>query len=76
VTTEEIQKKIEQAIPGARARVAGSDAHFEALVVADAFEGKSLIERHQMVYAAVRAEMASEAIHALSLKTATPAEAS
>lgn len=76
MTTEEIQKKIEQAIPGARARVSGADAHYEALVVAEAFEGKSLIERHQMVYAAVRIEMASEAIHALALKTATPGEMS
>ena len=74
MTTDDIKKKIEQAIPGSRAQVAGSDAHYEALVVADAFEGKSLIERHQMVYAAVQEEMRSEAIHALSLRTVTAAE--
>jgi transcriptional regulator, BolA protein family len=41
-------------------------------VVSSAFEGKSLIQQHQLVYRAVGAAMASEAIHALSLKTYTP----
>ncbi len=71
----EIQRKIESAIPGARAQVMGDNDHFSAVVVASAFEGKTRIQQHQMVYSAVRDEMASQAIHALSLKTSTPAEA-
>ncbi len=71
---DDLKKRIEQGIPGASARVEGADAHFGALVVAQAFEGKSRIEQHQMIYALFRNEMASQAIHALSLKTCTPAE--
>ncbi|MFQ5876295.1 MAG: BolA family protein [Acidobacteriota bacterium] len=69
-----IQRKIERGIPGARVEVAGEDAHFSALVVSPAFEGKSRVEQHQMVYALLREEMASEAVHALQLRTCTPAE--
>ena len=71
---DDLKKRIEQGIPGASARVEGADAHFGALVVASAFDGKTRIEQHQMIYALFRDEMASQEIHALSLKTCTPAE--
>jgi acid stress-induced BolA-like protein IbaG/YrbA len=71
----EIQTKIEQSIPGARVAVIGENDHFSAVVVAPSFEGKTRVEQHQMVYAAVREEMASQIIHALALKTWTPSEA-
>ncbi|NDH80301.1 MAG: BolA family transcriptional regulator, partial [Burkholderiaceae bacterium] len=48
--------------------------HFEARIVCKAFEGKRLIARHQMVYAVLGDRMRQE-IHALSMKTLTPAEA-
>ena len=70
----EMQKRIETAIPGASARVEGADRHFSAVVVAPAFEGRSRVEQHQMIYALFRDEMASEEVHALALKTYTPAE--
>jgi acid stress-induced BolA-like protein IbaG/YrbA len=54
--------------------VRGDDgAHFEATIVASAFDGKSRVARHQLVYAALGDHM-REAIHALSFKTLTPAE--
>jgi acid stress-induced BolA-like protein IbaG/YrbA len=59
-------------LPGARVDVTGDGRHFEALVVSDAFEGKSLIQRHRMVMEAVKAELASEELHALSIKTMLP----
>ena len=68
-----IKKMIERAIPGASAEVTGEDAHFAAVVVAEAFAGKSRIEQHQMIYALFREEMARQEIHALSLRTTTPA---
>ena len=71
---DDLKKRIEQGIPGASVRVEGAEAHFGAFVVAGAFEGKSRIEQHQMIYALFRDEMASQEIHALSLKTCTPAE--
>ncbi|HKN47563.1 MAG TPA: BolA family protein [Candidatus Polarisedimenticolia bacterium] len=52
----------------------GEEAHFSAVVVSGAFEGKTRIEQHRMVYALFQKEMADQAIHALALRTATPAE--
>jgi acid stress-induced BolA-like protein IbaG/YrbA len=69
-----MQKRIERALPGAVTRVEGADAHFSALVIAKAFEGKTRIEQHRMIYALFRDEMAGGEVHALALKTVTPAE--
>lgn len=72
----EIQRLIEAGIPGARAVViddAGDQEHFTADVVAPAFEGMSLVRQHQAVYRCLGARMGNE-IHALALKTYTPAQ--
>ena len=53
-------------------KVLGDDGtHFEALIVSPAFEGKSMIQQHQLVYAALGDRMRAE-IHALSMKTYSP----
>ena len=70
----EIETRIEQGIPGARVEVTGEDAHYSALVVSPSFEGKSRVEQHRMVYATLREAMASQAVHALALRTLTPAQ--
>lgn len=73
---ETIRNLIETGLPGARADVRGDDGvHFEARVVCEAFAGKPLLARHRMVNATVKAQLDSGAIHALALKTVTPAEA-
>lgn len=60
-------------MPGARAMVRGDDGvHFEAVVVSENFAGKSLVQQHRLVYAALGGRMEREEIHALSLKTYTP----
>ena len=70
----EIRRLIEGGLPGATVQVTGEDGvHFEALVVAGAFEGKNMVQQHQMVYRILGSRMGSE-IHALSLKTMTPRE--
>lgn len=51
----------------------GAESHFRLLIVADAFEGKSAVQRHQAVYAVLAEEMRDH-IHALGLQTLTPAE--
>ena len=53
--------------------VEGDGQHFQALIVSPAFAGKRLIQRHQLVYAALGDRMKAE-IHALSMKTLTPEE--
>lgn len=49
----------------------GTQDHYQARIVSQAFSGKSLIEQHQLVYGALGSAM-SGAIHALALKTYTP----
>lgn len=71
---EAIQQLIEAGLEGANARVSGADGvHFEAVVVSEAFEGVSTLQRHRRVYATLGERMGTD-IHALSLKTYTPAE--
>jgi len=69
----DIEHLIEEQLPGAQAIVRGDDGvHFEAIVISDGFAGKSLIQQHRLVYAALGGRMEAEEIHALSLKTCTP----
>lgn len=67
---------IESAIPEARADVrpsrgADDDDHLAAVVVSPAFEGKSLVDQHRMVYDALDEHMTRD-IHAIELETYTP----
>lgn len=52
----------------------GTQDHYQATVVASAFEGLSLVKQHQLVYKSVNAVMASGELHALALKTYTPTQ--
>ncbi len=72
----EIEVLIARGIPGAHVEVrdyTGGGDHFEALVVSDAFEGKGLVERQQLVYKALGDAMRVK-VHALTLKALTPAQ--
>jgi len=72
----EIKLKIQQALPSAHVEVkdlTGGGDHFEALVVTPEFEGRSLVERHQVVYRALGDAM-RQRVHALTLKTLTPSQ--
>jgi acid stress-induced BolA-like protein IbaG/YrbA len=71
---EKIRSLVEDALPGAHVTVTGDGRHFEALVVSEAFAGKTLIQRHRMVLDAVHDRIASEELHAISIKAKTPAE--
>ncbi len=51
--------------------LAGDDDHFKARVVSQAFAGKSRVEQHKMVYAALKGAMGGQ-LHALALETAAP----
>ena len=48
------------------------DDHLQVTVISSEFKGLSLVKQHQLVYSALKEELASEAIHALALKTETP----
>lgn len=68
---EKVEALISAGMPGAEVTVTGDGRHFEATVVSAQFEGKSLIQRHRMVMETVKAEIASDELHALSIKTYT-----
>lgn len=70
----DIEQLIRDAFPDAHVIVtdlAGDGDHYGARVVSRAFAGKSRIQQHQMVYAALKGKM-GEALHALALETAVP----
>ncbi|HEY9600996.1 MAG TPA: BolA family transcriptional regulator [Allocoleopsis sp.] len=76
ISLEQVKTMIEAEIPDAQVQVqdlTGGGDHLQAIVVSSQFEGKSLVKQHQLVYGALRQAMDSEAIHALALKTYTPA---
>lgn len=73
VTPQSVQQGIEAGLPCAHIEVIGDGQHFQALIVSDAFAGRSRVQRHQLVYAALGERMREE-IHALSMRTLTPDE--
>lgn len=69
---EEIEKFIKEAFPDADVTMtdlAGDDNHWAAVVKSSAFQGKSRVQQHQMVYAALKGNMGG-VLHALQLTTA------
>lgn len=75
VALKQVEKMIQSQLPDAEVIVndlTGGGDHLEAIVVSAEFEGKNRVKQHQMVYAALQEAMATEAIHALALKTYTP----
>jgi len=73
VTPESIRQSIEAGLACEHVEVIGDGQHFQALVVSAAFAGRSRVQRHQLVYAALGERMREE-VHALSMQTLTPEE--
>jgi len=74
MTPEQIQNLIEINLPDSSATVVSDDnTHFEATVISSTFEGKRLIQRHQLVYGAIGDSVGVD-IHALSIQALTPDE--
>lgn len=69
-----VKALIEAGIPGARATVTSDGGKYTAVVVADAFEGKTMIAEQKMVYAVLNEYIQSGAIHALTIRACTPQE--
>ena len=74
VTPDSVKQGIAAGLACERVEVMGDGQHFQAVVVSQAFEGKSRVQRHQLVYQALGERMREE-IHALSMQTLTPEEA-
>ena len=74
MTAEELQTLIGASLPCEHLHVEGDGRHWYATLVSAEFEGKRLIQRHQRVYATLGDKMKTDEVHALSMKTYTPAE--
>jgi len=72
-TPEQIEDYIKQGISGTHIQVEGDGQHFFATIVSPEFEGKRLVQRHQLVYGAMGDGMKAE-VDALSMKVFTPEE--
>jgi acid stress-induced BolA-like protein IbaG/YrbA len=74
MTAEELQSLIAAGLPCEHIEVTGDGRHWAAVIVSPAFEGRRLIQRHQAVYGTLGARIQNDEVHALSMKTFTPAE--
>ena len=74
MTSEELQSIIATGLPCEHLNVSGDGAHWYATIVSSAFEGQRLIQRHKQVYATLGGRIQTNEVHALSMKTFTPAE--
>ena len=74
ITKEKVITLITKMLPDSKVTVEnlkGND-HLQVTVISSMFDGLSLVKQHQLVYSALKEELASEAIHALALKTESP----
>ena len=74
MTAEELQNIIAAGLACDHLEVEGDGRHWQAVIVSAEFAGKRLIQRHQRVYATLGERMHTDEVHALSMKTYTPAE--
>ncbi len=74
MTSQELQALIAAGLDCQHLELSGDGRHWQATIVSSAFEGLRLIQRHQRVYATLGQRMHTDEVHALSMKTLTPAE--
>ena len=74
MTSEELQSIIAAGLQCEHLELSGDGRHWYATIVSNAFDGQRLIKRHQKVYATLGGRLQTDEVHALSMKTYTPAE--
>ena len=74
MTADQLRSLIAAGLPCDHLEVSGDGRHWAAVIVSPAFEGRRAVQRHQLVYATLGQRMHTDEVHALSMKTYTPAE--
>ena len=77
ITPDEIKATLTKALPVSMVEaqdLTGGGDHWQVIIVSPAFEGKGLIEQHRMVNEALKEQIGDQRIHALALKTYSPAQ--
>jgi acid stress-induced BolA-like protein IbaG/YrbA len=72
---EAIRQMIENVLPDSRLAIEGEGCNFSITVVSQSFEGLNTVKRQKLVLGALQQPLATGALHAISMKTQTPAEA-
>ena len=76
ISPQQVETMIKAQMPDAQVQVqdlTGGGDHYQVTVVSSQFADKRLVQQHQLVYSALQQALSSEAIHALALKTYSPA---
>ena len=71
MTSDEVRALVEQGIDGAEVHVQGDGDRFSIIAISDAFEGRRLVQQHQLVNACLNDCIAAGDIHAVDIKTYT-----
>ena len=71
---DQINDILTQKLTDCKVYVEGDGRHFEAIIIGDIFQNKSRIERQRLVYSVLDDYLKSGALHAITLKTYTPAQ--
>ncbi|MDD1414393.1 BolA family transcriptional regulator [Dolichospermum sp. ST_con] len=77
ISPQQVEEMIKAGLPAAQVQVqdlTGGGDHYQVTVVSSQFADKRLVQQHQLVYSALQQALSSEAIHALALKTYSPAD--
>ncbi|MBS3030171.1 MAG: BolA family transcriptional regulator [Dolichospermum sp. DET50] len=77
ISPQQVEEMIKAGLPDAQVQVqdlTGGGDHYQVTVVSSQFADKRLVQQHQLVYGALQQALSSEAIHALALKTYSPAD--
>ncbi len=77
MTADQLKLRVETLAPGTTVKVTdltGTEDHWQVLVVSPAFEGKMSFEQQKMVMAIFKEEIASNEVHALTMKTYSPTQ--
>lgn len=77
ITPEEIKQTLSKALPVMLVEtqdLTGGGDHWQVIIVSSAFEGKGLLDQHRIVNEALKEPLADQRIHALALKTYSPAQ--
>ena len=74
MTAQQLHQTIAAGLACEHLEVDGDGRHWSAVIVSPAFDGKRLIQRHQAVYATLGEKIRTDEVHALSMKTYSPAE--
>jgi acid stress-induced BolA-like protein IbaG/YrbA len=74
MVTDDVVARIEAGIPGSRAEASGDGQRMAIRVIAPAFDGRSKVQKQQMVYACINELIQHGALHAVSITALTPYE--